>query len=162
MKIIKESFISVSAVALVLTMALCFPQIVLAAEANGGLDQAMQTFSQAIHNRNSQVVLASFSRATPCRFIDYDNVNYKPVYQTTVSYTQLARDFKTRKGWYEILLTDRKSSGAVFREDFGPGKKWHRQGTTFVLHPDNPNVFYLKWRQEGGKWVIVEIGRTGS
>jgi hypothetical protein len=38
---------------LLLVMALCFPQMVLAAEADDGLDRAMQAFKQAVHNRDS-------------------------------------------------------------------------------------------------------------
>lgn len=142
---------------LVLALALCLPQMVVKAEANDDLDQAMQTFVQAIRSRNSHGVLAAFSRTAPWRYVDYEPPDLKQFTQKTVTYAEMARDFKARKGWYQYFLVD-PEGGCNIREEFRPGMKWHRQGTTFVRHPNDPKVFYLKWRQEGSKWVIAEFG----
>jgi len=142
---------------LVLVVALCLPQMVQSVEANDDLDQAMQALIQAVRSQNSQGVLAAFSRSTPWRYVDYEPPDLQQFTQKTVTYAEMARDFKARRGWYQYFLVDREG-GCNIREEFRPGMKWHRQGTTFVRHPNDPKVFYLKWRQEGSKWVIAEFG----
>lgn len=140
--------------ALVLVVALSLPQML---EANDGLDQAMQNFVQAMQSRNTQGVLAAFSRTSPWRYVDYEPPDLKQFTQKTVTSAEMARDFKARTGWYQYFLVD-PEGGCNIREEFRPGMEWHRRGTTFVRHPDDPKVCYLKWRQERGKWVIAEFG----
>lgn len=142
---------------LLLVMALCFPQMVLAAEANDGLDRAMQTFTQAMHSRDRQGVLAAFSRTTPWKYISFNGFTNKQDSQSSVTYAEMAREFKARKGfWYDKFMENRPTEH--FRDEYFHGQKWLRQGNTFFANPKEPSGFFLKWRQEGGKWVIAEIG----
>lgn len=142
---------------LVLALALCLPQMVVKAEADDGLDRAMQAFIQDMRSCNSHGVLAAFSRITPWRYMVYEPPDLRQFSQKTVTYAEMARDFKARKGWYQFFLVDR-NWGCNIREEFRPGMEWHRTGTTFVRHPNDPKVFFLTWRQEGGRWVIAEFG----
>lgn len=150
---------------LVLVMILCIAQIAQEVEANDGLDQAMQAFVQAMKIKNSQGVLAAFSRTTPWRFVSY-TMSYKgsemvcKLYdQKSYHYSEMERDFKARSGWYNFFMVDGApntgETSAIRSTD-----KWHRRGTTFVVDPKNPKFFYVKWGQEGQKWVITEIGAT--
>ena len=56
---------SIGMVVLLMALALCLPQLVLGAEADGGLDRAMQAFVNAINNKNATGILAAFSITTP-------------------------------------------------------------------------------------------------
>ena len=150
-------FMAMVGLALALAVAMNLPQMAAKAEAADDLDRAMQAFIQAMQSRNSQGGLAAFSRTAPWRYVVYEQHELKQFTQKTVTYAEMARDFKARIGWYQYFLIDREW-GCNIREEFRPGMKWHRRGTTFVRHPDDPKVFYLKWRQEGSKWVIAEFG----
>lgn len=141
---------------LVLSMGLCLPQTVLGAKTADGLDRAMQDFVQAVQSRNSQGVLVAFSRTTPWKYVLFNPITDKLESQVTVPYAEMARDFKARKGeWYYKFLENRPTEH--FRDENFRGQKWLRQGTTFFANPEKPTGFYIKWRQEGNGWVIVEI-----
>ena len=145
---------------LFLALALCLPQMVQRVEATDDLDQAMQNLIQAVRGRNSQGVLAAFSRTAPWLYVQY-TIGTNHVSQKTVVYGKVQRDFKARKGWYEFFMID-KTEGTERPLGSRTPTKWHRRGTTFLVNPEYPNAFYFKWRKEGGRWVIAEIGESGD
>jgi len=140
--------------ALVLVVALSLPQML---EANDGLDQAMQAFIQAVQNRNSQGVLAAFSHKTLWRYVTFNSFTKKVNSRVTVTYAEMARDFKARKGWWYDKFMENPPT-EHFRDEYFRGQKWLRHGTTFFPGPKETSGLYIKWRQEGGNWVIAEIG----
>lgn len=141
---------------LVLAVGLCLPQTVLGAKPDDGLDRAMQDFVQAVQSRSSQGVLAAFSRTTPWKYLAFHPITDKLESQVTVSYAEMAREFKARKGeWYYMFMENRPTEH--FRDENFRGQKWLRRGTTFYSNSKEPKGFYIKWRQEGDRWVIAEI-----
>jgi hypothetical protein len=148
----KKRFIGLAA--MVLVVALSLPQMI---EANDGLDQAMQAFIQAMQSRNSQGVLAAFSRKTPWRYVTFSSFTKKLNSRASVTYAEMARDFKARGGyWYDKFMENRPTEH--FRDEYFRGQKWPRYGNTFFPGPKESSGLYIKWRQEGGNWVIAEIG----
>lgn len=128
------------------------------ANTSDGLDETMEAFIQAVRSRNSPGVLAGFSRSTPWRYVSY-TIGTNHVYRKVVDYGKVARDFKAHKGWYEFFMID-TTEGTERPLGSRTPTKWHRRGLTFVVYPDEPKAFYIKWRQERDKWVIAEIGES--
>ena len=51
---------------------------------------------------------------------------------------------------------------SFFRVNFLDGKMWKKRGPhTFVAPDSDSGNTYVAWRQEGGTWVIAQIGETG-
>jgi len=121
------------------------------------LDRAMQAFVQAVQARNTQGILGAFSRSAPWKYKLFDAMTNKLDRQVAVPYAEMAKDFKARKGnWYYMFIENRPTEH--FRDENFRGQKWLRKGNTFFANPKEPTGFYVKWRQEGNKWVIAEIG----
>lgn len=145
---------------LVLALTLCLPQLVLGAEADDGLDRAMQAFVSAVKSKNTSGILASFSRTTPWQLVSYNVTNQRiPSQRVTVTYSQIERDFLAKKNWYEAFFGDNNDAEVTYLTKINR-TKWIKKGTAFVsAHAD---IWYIKWRQEAGRWVIAEIGDTVS
>jgi hypothetical protein len=124
-----------------------------------GVDGAMGAFSQAMHWKNPQGVLAAFSRQTPWRYIDYEIGTGKELSSRMVTFAQMAADFQRRTGWYRVFMDE--PHGYTFMVEFIHGKPWPRRGAeTFVLPEAGTSKTHITWRQEGGRRVIAEIGET--
>jgi tetratricopeptide (TPR) repeat protein/RNA polymerase subunit RPABC4/transcription elongation factor Spt4 len=122
--------------------------------------RAMIAFEHAIRNHNSQGILAAFSRTNPWRFVSYDITTCRSLIQKSVTFSQMEHDFKARKGWWHFFIGE-AIRDPNYSDNFNPHVKWHRQGNTFFQEPVKPNkpiINYLKWRHEGTRWVIAEIG----
>jgi hypothetical protein len=130
------------------------------ADYTGGLDQAMLAFEQAMRSGNSQGILAAFSRTTSWRFVSYEIGTGRRLAQHTVTFAQMEQDFKARKGWWHFFVGE-PIRDPNYVENFLPHAKWRRQGTTFIQEPieaGEPIINYIKWRPEGDRWIIAEIG----
>ncbi len=147
-------------VAVVLALLLVMPGAGSAADSkDSGLQKAMKSFVQAMVRKDSNGILAAFSQRNPWRFVGYEIGTGRPLESKMVSFAQMSRDFRARKGWYHFFFDD--PNGYTFRINFGKGEVWKRRGTTYARSSGDRSVrHYIKWRQEGGKWVIAEIGDT--
>ena len=152
---------SIGIVVLLMTLALCLPQLVLGAGADGGLDRTMQVFVAAVKSRNPAGILAAFSRTTPWQHVTYDVTNQSRVgSRTAVTYTQMERDFHKKTGWYDRFFGF--EGAQMLCDNINYMGKGITKGTTFTPVDSTLGRFYIKWRQEGGRWVIEEIGETVS
>lgn len=148
----------------VLVMSFCLVLVLLIPAAGRGFDaggpgKAMNAFVQAMQTKNAQGVLAAFSRRQPWRFIGYEIGTGRPLNSNMVSYAQMSRDFQTRGKWNHFFFDE--PNGYTFRLNFKKGTVWKKAGNTFFRSGTDRSVrHYIKWRQEGGKWVIAEIGDT--
>jgi hypothetical protein len=124
-----------------------------------GVDAAMGAFSQAMHGKNPPGVLAAFSRTSPWRYVNYEIGTGKVMSTRTVTFKQMAADFQRKTGWYNFFFA--KPNGYTFMVLFFRGEPWHKRGAnTFVPPEVGTGKTHITWRQEGGRWVIGEIGET--
>jgi hypothetical protein len=124
-----------------------------------GVDGAMDAFVQAMHRKNPQAVLAAFSRQSPWRYVNYEIGTGRQLASRTVSFQQMAADFQRKTGWYRFFLDE--PDGYTFMVEFIHGKPWHRRGANKFVPPEvGTSKTHITWRQEGGRWVIAEIGET--
>jgi hypothetical protein len=124
-----------------------------------GVDGAMQAFAQAMHGKNPQGVLAAFSRQSPWLYVNYEIGTGKQRGSRLVTFGQMAADFQRRTGWYRFFMDE--PDGYTFMVEFIDGKPWHKRGaSTFVPPEVGTSKTHITWLQEGGRWVIGEIGET--
>jgi hypothetical protein len=153
----------ISMIVLLLTVALCLQQLVLGAEADDGLNRAMQAFVNAVKNKNIAGVLAAFSRTTPWQHVTYDAANQrKPPSRSPVTYTQMQKDFRIKKGLYGDFFNEYDGSQMLSDNIKYMGKRMVKKGTTYTPNDATLGRFYIKWRHDGKRWVISEIGETVS
>jgi hypothetical protein len=123
------------------------------------VDGAMQAFIQAMHHKTPQAVLAVFSQQTPWRYVNYEIGTGKQLSSRMVSFQQMAADFQRKTGWYNFFFA--KPNGYTFMVLFFRGEPWRQSGPATFTPPDVGTAkTHITWRQEGGKWVIAEIGET--
>ena len=124
-----------------------------------GPDAAMQAFIQAMHRKNPQGVLAAFSRQSPWQYVSYEIGSGKELSSRAVSFKQMAADFQRKTGWYNFFFA--KPNGYTFMVLFLRGEPWHQRGADIFVPPEAGTArTHISWRQEGGRWVIAEIGET--
>lgn len=149
---------------LVLALALCLPQMLQGAEADGGPDGAMRAFLSALKSKDTTGVLAAFSQTTPWQMVNYDIGNPRRIIdRKTITYGQLARDFHVRKGWFEDFI-EYTGDGHTMGDTIRGMPKWYKNGNTFSNGYEKGKLakFYIKWRPEGRRWFIAEIGNSPS
>lgn len=116
------------------------------------VETAMRKFIDALKTKDVAAFLSLFSRS---RFF-YAN-NPLNVTRITVPYSELENDLKKKEGWYLTYL----GGGGLdaFIDNIGDGEMWLHVGGAKFVQPgsDAESYTYVKWRKEGGKWVIDEI-----
>lgn len=121
--------------------------------------KAMKSFARAVVKKDGSGILAAFSKTRPWRFVGYEIGTGRQTNTNMVSYARMARDFRSRKGWYHFFFDE--PNGYTFRLNFAKGTVWKRKGNTFYRASRDKSIrHYIKWRQEGRRWVIAEIGDT--
>ena len=121
---------------------------------SAALDVAMRKFIRALKKRDVEGFLSLFSRQ---KFF-YAN-NPMNAMRVAISYAELAADLRKKGDWYFTYL-ERGDGGDydVFVDNIGEGEMWRVDGVRYV--PPGSEISsptYVKWRREGGKWVIDEI-----
>lgn len=123
------------------------------------VSDAMQSFIQAMVNKDPAAILSAFSRQSPWKYQPYEIGSRRRLKTATVTPDKLARDFQQKTRWYDFFMAD--PNGYTFRINFMDGKHWKKRGAdTFVAPDSSSGDTYIKWRREGQKWVIGEIGET--
>lgn len=119
------------------------------------LDAAMRNFIAALRKRDVEGFLSLFSRKN----FFYAN-NPLNAMRVAVPYSELAADVRKKGDWYYTYL-ERGEGGTydAFVDHIADAEPWPRvEGVKFV--PPGSGISassYVKWRREGGKWVIYEI-----
>ena len=114
-----------------------------------GMDRAMQAFTQAVQSRDSQGVLAAFSPGSPWKYVLFSSTDGKRKIegQVTITYAEMARDFKARRGnWYYKFIENRPTEH--FCDEYFRGQKWLRHGNTLFPGPKETSGLYIKWRRQ--------------
>jgi hypothetical protein len=122
------------------------------------VDAAMGAFSQAMYRKNPQGVLAAFSRTSPWRYVNYEIGSGKQLSSRMVTFSHLEADFQRKTGWYNFFFA--KPNGYTFMVLFLRGEPWQKRGASTFVPPGADSRTHITWRQEGGRWVIGEIGET--
>jgi hypothetical protein len=123
------------------------------------VNEAMQSFIQAMVSKNPAAILSAFSRQSPWRYQPYEIGIGRRLKQTMITPEKMTRDFQQKSGWYDFFLAD--PNGYTFRVNFMHSNQWKKRGAdTFVAPDSDSGNTYIKWRLEGPKWVIGEIGET--
>lgn len=123
------------------------------------VDGSMQSFMQAMVNKNSTAIFAAFSQQSPWKYQPYDINSGRRLSPVTITPAELRRDFQQKSGWFNFFMED--PDGYTFRVNFIHQKPWKkREAETFVAPDSSTGNTYIKWRREGQNWVIAEIGET--
>jgi hypothetical protein len=123
------------------------------------VNTAMQSFIQAMVNKNSAAISSAFSQQSPWRYQPYEIGTNRRLKPASVTPEKMAHDFQHRTGWYDFFLAD--PNGYTFRVNFMHSNKWKKRGAdTFVAPDSDSGNTYITWRREGERWVIGEIGET--
>jgi hypothetical protein len=123
------------------------------------VNQAMQSFIQAMAMKNPESIFSAFSRQTPWRYQPYEIGTGRPLKAQVVTPDQMANDLRKKQRWYDFFLAE--PNGYTFRLNFMRNKPWKKRGAdTFVAPESESGNTYVKWRLEGQKWVIAVIGET--
>ncbi|MGI9069061.1 MAG: hypothetical protein ACR2HX_21995 [Pyrinomonadaceae bacterium] len=112
----------------------------------------MRKFIDALKTKDVAAFLSLFSRSG----FFYAN-NPLNVMRVTVPYSELERDLRGKGEWYLSYF----GGGGLdaFIDNIGDGEMWLRVGGAKFVQTgsDAESHTYVKWRKEGGKWVIFEI-----
>ena len=123
------------------------------------VNEAMQSFIQAMVSKNPAAIFTAFSRQSPWRYQPYEIGTRRRLKPATVSPEKMARDFHQKSGYYDFFMAD--PNGYTFRVNFMHSNQWKKRGAdTFVAPDSDSGDTYIKWRREGQSWVIGEIGET--
>jgi hypothetical protein len=123
------------------------------------VNEAMQAFVQAMVHKNPTAIFSAFSRQSPWKYQPYEIGTRRRLKTATVAPDKMARDFQQKTGWYDFFMAD--PNGYTFRVNFMNSNRWKKRGAdTFVAPDSESGDTYIKWRREGQKWVIGEIGET--
>ena len=124
-----------------------------------GVDEAMQSFIQAMAQKNTRGILAAFSQQAPWKYQPYEIGSGRLMKASVVSPKQMAADFQKKQNWYNFFLAE--PNGYTFRLNFMRHLPWKKRGAdTFVAPESDSGNTYVKWRLEGQTWVIGVIGET--
>ena len=116
----------------------------------------MQAFIEAMVNKDSRAVLSFFSQKTNFQLIPYVIGSNTPETIATISYNKLKNDFSSRKGLYMFFFS--KPNGWEYQVEFRRGEMWRkRPGNLYTATHNSMGHTYIKWKQEGDRWVIEEI-----
>jgi hypothetical protein len=123
------------------------------------VNEAMQSFIQAMAQKNPDGILAAFSRQTPWKYQPYEIGTGRRLKAEVINPVQMANDFRKKRGWYNFFLED--PDGYTFRLNFMRHLPWKKRGAnTFVAPESSSGNTYVTWRLEGQRWVIAVIGET--
>jgi hypothetical protein len=124
-----------------------------------GVNEAMQSFIQAMAQKQPNAIQAAFSPQAPWKYQPYEIGTGRPLKASVVTPGQMADDFQKKQGWYNFFLAD--PNGYTFRLNFMRNLPWKQRGAdTFVAPKSDSGNTYVKWRLENQKWVIAVIGET--
>jgi hypothetical protein len=123
------------------------------------VNEAMQSFVQAMAQKQPHGILAAFSQQRPWKYQPYEIGTGRPLKAEVINPRQMADDFQKKRGWYNFFLAD--PNGYTFRLNFMRNLPWKKRGPdTFVAPESDSGNTYVKWRLEGRSWVIAVIGET--
>ena len=121
---------------------------------------AMRRFINALRDKDRVAFLACFARSKPFYALNPMNLGSRTHYRSVVSYAQLAADVNRKRGWYWTYL-ERGENGKMdaFVDNLQSNKAWTRApGNQFVAPgAEITNSTFVKWRKEGGRWVVDTI-----
>ena len=143
-----------SLLALLFTFAL-LPQGASARD-DRSVDAAMRGFFEAMINKDSNAVLSFFPQKSNFTLIPYVIGSNTPESITAISYGKLKDDFSNKKGLYVFFFEN--PNVWTYNVEFRRGEMWQkRPGNIFVAPQSSMGHTYIKWKQEGDRWVIDEI-----
>ncbi len=121
---------------------------------------AMRKFIDALRSKDTGTFLSLFSRTRPSYHLNPMNVGSKEYFRDPITYSRLAADLRKKDGLYWLYVA-RGENGTydAFVDNLPNRKMWTRvKGNKFV--PPGAEVSshtFVRWRKEGGRWVIDEI-----
>ena len=128
--------------------------------ASVSLQAAMRKFINAFRQKDRAAFLSLFSRTRPSSHLNPMNIGAKSQFRTIVSYARMASDIKKKQGWnWKYFERHPEWDIDAFVDNIPDRRMWTKvKGNKFVPPGDSPTSgTYVKWRREGGRWVIDEI-----
>jgi hypothetical protein len=121
---------------------------------------AMRKFIDALSKRDTKTFLSLFSRTRPSYHLNPMNVGSKEYFRDPITYSRLNADIRKKEGLYWLYVARGENGSYDAFVDNLPNKKmWTRvKGNKFVPPGAEVSSYtYVRWRKEGGRWVIDEI-----
>jgi hypothetical protein len=117
------------------------------------LETAMRKLIDSLMKKDVTTFLSFFSRS---RFFFANNPMNE--WRMAVPYSELAKNLRQKGDWYCSYMA-RCDDLDAFVDHINDGEMWPRVGGVRFVPPgsDAESPTYVKWRKEGGKWVIDEI-----
>jgi hypothetical protein len=120
---------------------------------------AMAALVTAVHDRDVHRVLECFSRGRPWYLT---TTGGKKPRRSRYTFVQLGAGLKDGGNFRGVLLGDDPDDNLRDQIEQTGRRAWRAQSpTTFVPPDDTVNVF-VKWRREGNRYVVEEIGFPGA
>jgi hypothetical protein len=137
-----------------------------ATRADPALEARMAGFSRAVRTKDQASLLTFFSSTRSWRLHEtYMGPDEEPDAVVDISVARMQREFRQRDGVYYVFLGSGAGIVGTMKWTMSQGGGWsYLGGGRFVPRGDgedsgSPRTFpYVQWRQEGGRWVIDEIG----
>jgi hypothetical protein len=138
---------------------------------DAALEAAMREYIDALAARDDRRFLALFTRTTPVLVVD--NIE-SPAHVGTLTAAEMARDFRKRDGWYHVIFGENVDPVTgdreldYYAEGFDNRMMWRRHGPGLYVKPWSSlddglrRMSYVRWKKDGGRWVVEEIGHFWS
>jgi hypothetical protein len=107
-------------------------------------------------NHDSRALLAFFPKKSSFRLIPYTIGNDTPDASQSISYDRLKNDFAHKGQLYTFFFE--QPNGWAYQVEFRRGEPWQKGPDSIFIAPRSSRGHtYIKWKQEGSKWVVGEI-----
>ncbi|HEX8210996.1 MAG TPA: hypothetical protein VF584_12550 [Longimicrobium sp.] len=136
------------------------------------LEAAMREYINAFAAGDPQRFLALLPRTSPIRWF---NTFVDDTIGSSDTRSELAESFRKKDEVYHELFTGFEDGGTEKLYDFyaehfqGADKPamWRRYSDTIFVDPtylasNTRSGIYVKWKKEGGRWVVVQIGYVSA
>ena len=141
-------------------------------KADASLEAAMVKFKNSITKKQSSVFLSFISPTdglTIMNTIDQGEAGNadKPAFDSKLTYTELAADFKKKGENYKSIFVKSPDSPNFYDALAGYKNAWKLGEDNKFMPIDATDktpvkAVYVKWKKEGKRWYAVEVGRMIS
>jgi len=137
---------------------------------DAALDAAMKKFITSIETKNTTAFLSFISPAKGLIVMNTIDQNSgdadKPVLDSKLAYKKLAADFKRKGDIYQSTFAPSQDSPNFYDAFANREGKWQLGADNKFMAIDETgapnNALYVKWRKEGTRWIVAEVGRRIS
>ncbi|SDT99884.1 hypothetical protein SAMN05444156_1350 [Verrucomicrobium sp. GAS474] len=130
-------------------------------QSTDGLDEAMQTYMNAILTGDKSAFLNCFSRSSNWRFISYRAKTHATVRNTSMNYEETAKEMAREGGLWSAFFGGTDAYRYRDRIADHPLRVWTKDEThSFTIPRSEGVISFVRWArdEDSGRWVIKIIG----